>query len=265
MLARGGNAVDAALATAITLTVVEPTQQRHRLAICSRSSGTARELVGLNASGRAPAALAPARFAAHARDARRAAGTRSRFPVPSPGWRCAVAALRRAAVRRPVRARDPLRARRLRGRRRSIARAIWQRAAPHACRTTSASVRAFPAARTRTAAGRALRERGDGAHARERSRESRRRTRSTAASSRTAMVDHASRNGGVAHARRFRGAHGGLGHAARAALPRRARARDPAQRTGHRRADGARHAARTSTCARCRPTRSTASTSASRR
>lgn len=61
MLARGGNAVDAALATAITLTVVEP---------CSNGVGsdlfailwTGSELVGLNASGRAPAAWNPARF-----------------------------------------------------------------------------------------------------------------------------------------------------------------------------------------------------------
>ena len=62
MLQRGGNAVDAALAAAITLTVVEP---------CSNGIGSdlfailwnGRELVGLNASGRAPAAVTPARHA----------------------------------------------------------------------------------------------------------------------------------------------------------------------------------------------------------
>lgn len=62
MLQRGGCAVDAALAAAITLTVVEP---------CSNGIGSdlfailwdGRELIGLNASGRAPAAVTPARYA----------------------------------------------------------------------------------------------------------------------------------------------------------------------------------------------------------
>ena len=61
MLQRGGNAIDAALATAIALTVVEP---------CSNGIGSdlfailwdGRELVGLNASGRSPAAVAPNRY-----------------------------------------------------------------------------------------------------------------------------------------------------------------------------------------------------------
>lgn len=62
MLANGGNAVDAAIATAITLTVVEP---------CSNGVGSdlfailwdGSEVVGLNASGRAPTAWSPAHFA----------------------------------------------------------------------------------------------------------------------------------------------------------------------------------------------------------
>src|SRR5881275_3473181 len=65
MLRAGGNAVDAALATAIALTVVEP---------CSNGLGSdlfaivwdGRQLVGLNASGRAPGAWSPVRFAGRA-------------------------------------------------------------------------------------------------------------------------------------------------------------------------------------------------------
>jgi gamma-glutamyltranspeptidase / glutathione hydrolase len=61
MLARGGNAIDAALATAIALTVVEPTTN----GIGSDLFALVWEreaLVGLNASGRAPAAWSPKRF-----------------------------------------------------------------------------------------------------------------------------------------------------------------------------------------------------------
>ncbi|MGH8632036.1 MAG: gamma-glutamyltransferase, partial [Burkholderiales bacterium] len=72
MLLRGGNAVDAAVATAITLTVVEPTM--------NGIGGDAFALVwaegklhGLNASGKAPAAWSPARFAGRAN-------------MPTEGW-----------------------------------------------------------------------------------------------------------------------------------------------------------------------------------
>jgi gamma-glutamyltranspeptidase / glutathione hydrolase len=61
MLAKGGNAVDAGLAAAITLTVVEPTSN----GIGSDAFAIlwdGQRLVGLNASGRAPAGWTPERF-----------------------------------------------------------------------------------------------------------------------------------------------------------------------------------------------------------
>ncbi|MEO0930482.1 MAG: gamma-glutamyltransferase family protein [Pseudomonadota bacterium] len=64
MLAQGGNAVDAAIASAIALTVVEPTGNGLGSdAFCILWDGTA--LHGLNASGRAPAAWTPDYFQEH--------------------------------------------------------------------------------------------------------------------------------------------------------------------------------------------------------
>ena len=62
MLRKGGNAVDAALAAAICLTVVEPTGTGIGSDLFAIVWDGA-ELHGLNASGRAPAALTPERFA----------------------------------------------------------------------------------------------------------------------------------------------------------------------------------------------------------
>jgi gamma-glutamyltranspeptidase/glutathione hydrolase len=72
MLARGGNAVDAGLAAAITLTVVEPTSNGIGSdAFAILWDGT--KLVGLNASGRSPAGWTPERFA-------------DRNAMPTLGW-----------------------------------------------------------------------------------------------------------------------------------------------------------------------------------
>src|SRR5215467_8745937 len=83
-LRAGGNAVDAALATAITLTIVEP---------CSNGLGSdlfalvwdGRELTGLNASGRAPAAWTPKRFARY-RETPRAGWDTVTIPGAVSGW-----------------------------------------------------------------------------------------------------------------------------------------------------------------------------------
>ena len=72
MLAKGGNAVDAALATAITLTVVEPTSN----GIGSDAFAIVwdgKALHGLNASGRSPAAWTADRF-------------KGRSVMPDTGW-----------------------------------------------------------------------------------------------------------------------------------------------------------------------------------
>jgi len=96
MLLQGGNAVDAALAAAMTLTVVEPTG-------CGLGSDAfamvwdGRDLHGLNASGRSPAGWTPERFAG-----REAMPTRGIDTVTVPGAVSAWAALSARFGRLPL-------------------------------------------------------------------------------------------------------------------------------------------------------------------
>ncbi|HXN15037.1 MAG TPA: gamma-glutamyltransferase, partial [Usitatibacter sp.] len=62
MLAKGGNAVDAGLAAAIALTVLEPTSNGLGSDVFA-VLWDGQRLVGLNASGRSPAGWTPERFA----------------------------------------------------------------------------------------------------------------------------------------------------------------------------------------------------------
>ncbi len=107
MLLKGGSAVDAVLATAITLTVVEPTSNGIGSDVfCILWDG--KKLQGLNASGRSPAAWNLDRF-------------KDLSTMPTRGWDAvtvpgAVSAwvelskrYRKAAFCRPVRTRDPVR------------------------------------------------------------------------------------------------------------------------------------------------------------
>ena len=75
VLAAGGNAVDAAIATAAALTVVEPTMNGIGSDAFALVWDGAR-LHGLNGSGRAPARFTLARFRGAPARCRRSAGTR---------------------------------------------------------------------------------------------------------------------------------------------------------------------------------------------
>lgn len=72
MLRRGGTAIDAAVATAMAMTVLEPTSNGIG-GDCFALVWEGDDVVGLNASGRAPAALSPERFAGATR-------------MPTAGW-----------------------------------------------------------------------------------------------------------------------------------------------------------------------------------
>ena len=104
MLLKGGNAVDAIVATAIALTVVEPVMN----GIGSDSFGLVwdgKQLHGLNASGRAPAAWTPQRYAG--RDSMPITGWDSvTVPGAVSGWVALSKRFGSLPIQRSVRPRD---------------------------------------------------------------------------------------------------------------------------------------------------------------
>ena len=235
MLHAGGNAIDAALATAITLTVVEP---------CSNGLGSDLfalvwndgELTGLNASGRAPAAWNPAYFAGQTAMPRAGWDTVT-IPGAVSGWvalsqrfgKLPFADLFAPAIRyaRDGYAVSP------------IVADKWAKVVPVLGHVPELR-RAFPAARPGAASRRDFLVARHGRFAREDRGDRKARPSIAASSPRRWSRIRASSNG--AHvARGFRVAYVRLGHADRARLSRLHGARDPAQRPGHRRVDGARH------------------------
>ena len=172
----------------------------------------------------------------------------------------AVAALRHAAIRRPLRAGHTLREGRLcgvagrrgemGGGREGVAARPWLR-------------RAFPAPWAGAVRRRDVELPGDGADARKHRRDARQRLLSRRACAGDGRARKGERR--PACAVRFRRAHGGLGRAPGRRLRRDHRARDSAQRTGDRGAHGARHPARVRPAIALRRTPSRASTCRSRR
>ncbi len=160
MLMHGGNAVDAALATAITLTVVEP---------CSNGLGSdafaiiwdGRQLHGLNGSGRAPRAWSPERFAGLTRMPHLGWDSVT-VPGAVDAWAQPLRAAGEIAFCRPVRTRDPPCARRLSGIAGAGGRAGGRR---NGLSGFSRLPRALSAGRTGATHGRALPRPGHGAHA----------------------------------------------------------------------------------------------------
>ena len=238
MLARGGNAVDAALATAITLTVVEPCSNGigcDLFAILWDGARARRaQRVGPRARGVDAGALRRTR-----RRCRERGWDAVTIPGAVSGWvalsqrfgKLPFADLFEPAIRY---ARDGYRG--VAGRRREVG------AAPCRCMPHDLGLRrALPAARPRAACpARLFALPRDGAHAREDRRDATAK-RSIAASSRRRWSRTRSAHGG-AHTLDDFAAHTvdwvtPLG----ARLPRRDGARDSAQRPGHRGADGARH------------------------